>query len=103
MDSSRRARRGVTDDSMDSERKRPRSAPASHAPHEPRGEGKYLEIKGLDGSTFQLEVVDDATIQDVYKNISEKIGLKPGTKLLLTSGCTIMDYSRPLLQQVQRG
>ena len=81
---------------------RPRISPsASYAPPEPRGEGKSLEIKGLDGSTFELQVGDDATVEDVYKYTSEKIGLKPGKKLLLTSGCTILDYSRPLLQQAE--
>ena len=69
----------------------------------PSGEGKSLEIKGLDGSTFELQVGDDATVEDVYKYTSEKIGLEPGKKLLLTSGCTILDYSRPLLQQVEGG
>ncbi|CAL1167158.1 unnamed protein product [Cladocopium goreaui] len=105
MDTSGRVRDG-TDDSMNSElgRKRlRRSASASHAlKTEPGGEGKSLEIKGLDGSTFELQV-GDATVEEVYKNISEKIGLKPGRKLLLTSGCIMLDYSRPMLQQVQGG
>ena len=55
----------------------------------------------MDGSTFELQVGDDATVEDVYKYTSEKIALEPGRKLLLTSGCTILDYSKPLLQQVE--
>ena len=78
-----------------------RSAPASHAPPEPRGGGESLEIKGLDGSTFEFQVGDDATVEDVYKYISEKIGLKPGRKLLMISGCMMMNCSRPLLEQVE--
>ena len=62
-----------------------------------------MEIKGLDGSTFEFQVDDDATVEEVYKYILEKTGLKTGKKLLLTSGCTILDHSRPLLQQVQGG
>ena len=80
------------------------AASASHAlKTEPGGEEKSLEIKGLDGFTFELQVGDDATVEEVYKNISEKIGLKPGRKLLLTSDCIMLDYSRPMLQQVQGG
>jgi hypothetical protein len=44
---------------------------------------------------------DDATVEYVYKYISENIGLKPGRKLLLTSGCNILEDSKTLLPQVQ--
>ena len=62
-----------------------------------------MQITGLDGSTFELQVDNDATVEDMYKYISEKIGLKPGRKLLLISGCMFLDYSRLLLEQVQSG
>ena len=68
---------------------------------EARVELSSLSIKGLDGQNFQLQIDDDATVEDVYTYISEKIGLKPGRKLLLTSGCTILEASKPLLPQVQ--
>ena len=55
----------------------------------------------MDGSTFELQVDNDATVEDMYRYTSEKIGLKPGRKLLLTSGCTFLDYSKLLLEQVQ--
>ena len=53
---------------------RPRqSSPAPHAPPEPRGEGKSLEIKGLDGSTIELQVGDDATVEDAWTSKRPKI------------------------------
>ncbi|CAL1172667.1 unnamed protein product [Cladocopium goreaui] len=104
MDTSGRVRRGVTDDSRNElGRKRPRRSPSTSTAPEASGEGKSLEIKGLDGSTFELQVCDDATVEDVYKYTSAKIGLESGRKLLMTSGCIMLDYSRPLLQQVQGG
>ena len=52
---------------------------------------------------FQLQFDDDASVEDVYQYTTWKIGLKPGRKLLLTSGCKLLDASRGLLQQVQGG
>ena len=43
------------------------------APAEPRVELNSLSIKGLDGQTFQLQADDDATVEHVYKYVSEKI------------------------------
>eukprot|EP00435_Cladocopium_sp_Y103_P005001 s670_g1.t1 len=77
-----------------------RTAFASNVPPEPKEEGKSLVITHLDGSTFKLQVGDDTTVQDVYKGVSEEISLKPGQKLQLFSEHTMLDYSRPLLQQV---
>ena len=39
---------------------------------------------------FYFHVYGDEAVEDVYKYISEKISLKPGRKLRLTSGCCIL-------------
>ena len=62
---------------------------------------KWDDPQSADFVAYGTQVEDDTTVEDVYKYISEKIGLKPGRKLLLTSGCRILDASRPLLPQVQ--
>jgi len=70
---------------------------------EPRVEVNSLSIKmhqGI-GWTNLSAADDDATVEYVYKYISENIGLKPGRKLLLTSGCNILEDSKTLLPQVQ--
>ena len=64
---------------------------------------KVFGDKRLGWIQLSAQVYDDATVEDVYKYISEKIGLKPGRKLVLTSGCILLHHSRQLLQQAQGG
>ena len=79
-------------------------AQEKHARANADGSGaNSLKIQGLDGSTFQLQVGDAATVADVSKQISEKMEMKPSSTLVLTSGGNILNDSQPLLQQVESG
>ncbi|CAK9085089.1 unnamed protein product [Durusdinium trenchii] len=64
------------------------------------GDGRPLNVHGIDGSTFQLLAVDGTTVDDLYRIIRESAGMKPGSRLVLTSGGKVLDASKPLLQQV---
>lgn len=65
-----------------------------------KGPKEILTINGMDGLTFQIEVDERSTVPDVMKQISEKIDMKPGRMLMLTSGDGVLQHSEPLLPQV---
>lgn len=59
-----------------------------------------MTIQGLAGSAFELRVDDAATVEGVSKRIAERLDMKPGSMLVLTSGGHVLVESQPLLKQV---
>ncbi|CAE7370248.1 unnamed protein product [Symbiodinium necroappetens] len=61
---------------------------------------RQLKINSLSGSQFQLEIDETATVLDVSQEIAGIVGIAPGRMLVLTSGGTVLDESKPFLQQL---
>ncbi|CAE6972501.1 unnamed protein product, partial [Symbiodinium natans] len=62
---------------------------------------RKLSIHGMDGSTFHISVEDATTVHDLSRIIAEKSGVtSSGRSMVLTSGCHVLDDTKPLLQQL---
>ena len=66
----------------------------------PASGGTRLNITGLDGSTFQVDVAESSGVLDVCQKIEGRIGLQPGRRLVLMSGGKVLSDSQLMREQV---
>ena len=60
---------------------------------------RWLNILGLTGSEFPLEVDPLVTVQEICQVIVEKVDIEPGSMLELLCCLSVLDEAGPVLQQ----